>query len=206
MANTEETKPKISLGKPKAANGSGGEESKPKINLGALKKATAEEKAPEGKKKVKEKPKKKKKKLLTNGHANGVKAKNGKPEFVRTRSGRKKKVLSYGPSGNPRTNNYLLPKPKKTTPDKMDWQLERLRERKLVSPKVKTLVGVKLIKRYNDKKWVVKGTKKGWLVKNTGKFYTSLFGVTCNIVNGPRSGYQFFEEQLKKLGKKPATA
>ena len=126
----------------------------------------------------------------------------------------KKKVaakLMKGPSGRVRTRTYVLPKTKESSEAKMDWQLDRLKERKLVSPKVKTLIGVKLIKRHNGKKVVVKGTKKGWLIKVgpklvKGQTFTSLFGVACNVVNGPRNGYQFFGEQLKLLGKKPVQA
>lgn len=117
---------------------------------------------------------------------------------------KKSKVIAKGPTGRPRTNDYSLPKPKEASPAKMDAQLKRLHERKLVSPKLKTLIGTVIVKHHRDRKSVIVGTKKGWFVKRgpkpiVGKHFTQLYGVACNLVNGPRDPYLFFKDELKKL-------
>ena len=51
--------------------------------------------------------------------------------------------------------------------------------------------------------YTVTGTKKGWVIKNGKKGtmgpFRQLYGVSCNIVDGPRDPYLFFRDELKKL-------
>lgn len=94
---------------------------------------------------------------------------------------------------------YPLPKAKIATPEKMDAQLERLKERKLVSRKLRTLVGYTLTKTWRGKVYTLKATESGWFRTDTKEYYTSLYGAACSIVNGPRSGYVFFKDSLRKV-------
>jgi hypothetical protein len=78
----------------------------------------------------------------------------------------------------------------------MDAQLKRLKERGLVPRTATSLIGVRLVRPYMGKKYIIRGTSKGWLRQDTGKHFPSLFAVACNIVDGPRNGYLFFKDAL----------
>ena len=90
-----------------------------------------------------------------------------------------------------------VPKPREVNEAKMDAQLKRLKERKLVPKRATSLIGVTLVREYHGKKYVVRGTKTGWLVKNTGKKFAGLFGAAANITGAPRNPYVFFNKALK---------
>lgn len=92
---------------------------------------------------------------------------------------------------------YLLPAPREVTVAKLDAQLKRLKERKLVPKRATSLLGVTLVREYHGKKFVVRATKKGWLNKANGKVYSGLFGVACAIVGAPRNPYVFFKAAFK---------
>lgn len=169
---------------------------KKRKKLKAAKQETAvvETKAAEA---VEEKPVKKSKKKLK------AKAFKQKSKLVKDTGRRKAKVVATGPTGMPRVRDYKLPTPRQVDKEKMDKQLKRLRERKLVSKKVTSLVGVSFTKSYHDRKYKVIGTKKGWVVSNKklgqkGPF-AQLYGVACEITAGPRDPYRFFKDELSAL-------
>lgn len=114
-------------------------------------------------------------------------SKNKKP-VVRHRGRQVKKVKKRA---------YLLPAPREVTVAKLDAQLKRLKERKLVPKRATSLLGVTLVREYHGKKFVVRATKKGWLNKASGKVYSGLFGVACAIVGAPRNPYVFFKAAFK---------
>jgi len=107
---------------------------------------------------------------------------------ARTKQTNKKKVKAKKPR---------VPKPREVNEAKMDAQLKRLKERKLVPKRAISLIGVTLVREYHGKKYVVRGTKTGWLVKNTGKKFAGLFGAAANITGAPRNPYVFFNKALK---------
>lgn len=94
-------------------------------------------------------------------------------------------------------NQPRIPKPREVNVAKMDAQLKRLKERKLVPRNATSLIGVTLVREYHGKKYVVRATKTGWLVKNSGKRYAGLFGAAASIAGAPRNPYVFFSKSLK---------
>jgi hypothetical protein len=96
-----------------------------------------------------------------------------------------------------KTAQPRIPKPREVNVAKMDAQLKRLKERKLVPRSATSLIGVTLVREYHGKKYVVRGTKTGWLVKNSGKRYAGLFGAAASIAGAPRNPYVFFSKSLK---------
>lgn len=194
-----ETNKKPSLGTPKLGTPKTNKTEESKVNVAKLKKAASSEKKPKksiGNKGGAVKKTSEVSKLGKKKSKGGVSMKNtGK---------RKAKVIATGPTGRPRALEYQLPKMKEANRAKMDAQLKRLRERKLVSKKVTSLIGVSFTKEHRGKKYTITGTKKGWFVKNgsnkppVGPF-TQLYGVACNLVDGPRDPYLFFKDELAKL-------
>lgn len=104
----------------------------------------------------------------------------------------KRKVKAKAKKQKPR-----CPRPREVNEAKMDAQLKRLKERKLVPKRATSLIGVTLVREYHGKKFVVRGTKKGWLAKHNGKLYAGLFGAAASIAGAPRNPYVFFAKSLK---------
>jgi len=125
-----------------------------------------------------------------------------KPEMkAKDKSGKKVKpgLKKDGSGEATRYAQQSPPEPRTATPEQMEKQRQKLVELGFINKKLDTLKGLKLVREFEGKKYVIVGKSNGWLLKNTGDVHGSLYSVVCAIVKGTRPAYAFLKSAFEAV-------